>query len=90
MSLRDQLLDLINGSGMEPDRELKDDTSLIKSGRFDSMALFNLALWIEGKIDSKLEFTEIDVSKEWDTIADILNFLEKHRDLGATGAVKNE
>jgi len=90
MSLRDQLIEVIDGSGMEPVQALNDDTSLIKSGLIDSMGLFNLLVWIEGKIDSKIDFTEIDVSKEWDTIADILNFLEKHQYQGAKGAVKNE
>ena len=82
MSLRDQLIDLINGNDMGLGRELKDDTSLIESGRIDSLALFNLVSWIEGKIDSELDITAINVSKEWDTIADILNFLEKHQNQG--------
>ena len=90
MSLREQLIDIIMGNDLELDGKLRDDTSLIKSGRFDSMALFNLALWIEGNTDSKLDFTAIDVSKEWDTIADILTFLEKNRNHGATGSEKNE
>jgi acyl carrier protein len=90
MLLRDQLIDLIKDSDMELGGELKDDTSLIKSGRIDSMALFNLALWIEGYIDSRLDLTTIDVSKEWDTISDILNFLEKYRNHGGTASEKDE
>lgn len=83
MSLRDELVDLINGSGMEPGLELNDDTSLIQSGLVDSMALFNVALWIEKNAGSSLDFTTIDVTKEWDTIGDILNFLERQQGLGA-------
>ena len=90
MSLREQLINVITESDLELDGDLKDDTSLIKSGRFDSMALFNLVLWIEGNIDSKVDFTEIDVAKEWDTIANILDFVEKHRNHGMTGEIKNE
>lgn len=90
MSLRDQLIELIDGSGMEPSQALKDDTSLITSGLIDSMGLFNLVVWIEGKIDSKIDFTEIDVSKELDTIADILIFVEKHRNPGAADAAGKE
>jgi acyl carrier protein len=90
MLLRDQLIDLIKDSDMELGSELEDDTSLINSGRIDSMALFNLAVWVEGNIDSKLDLTTIDVSKEWDTIADILNFLEKHRNHGGTASEKDE
>lgn len=90
MSLREQLIDLITGSNLETGGDVNDETSLIKSGRFDSMALFNLALWIEEHIDSKVDFTTIDVSTEWDTIADILNFVEKNRNHGMTDTVKNE
>jgi acyl carrier protein len=79
MSLREQLIDLITGSDMEIGSDLNDDTSLIRSGWFDSMALFNLALWIEGSIDSKVDITSIDIAEEWDTISDILSFIEKHR-----------
>jgi acyl carrier protein len=82
MSLREQLIDLITGIEMEMGGDLNDTTSLIKSGWFDSMGLFNLALWIEENIDSKVDFTEIDVAQEWDTIADILNFIEKHKNHG--------
>ena len=90
MSVREQLINVITGSDLELDGELNDDTSLIKSGRFDSMALFNLVLWIEGNIDSKVDFTEIDVAKEWDTIVDILDFVERHRNHGMTSEMKNE
>jgi acyl carrier protein len=85
MSLRDQLVDLISRSDIEMDQELKEDTSLIRSGVFDSLALFNLASWIEENIDSKVDFTTIDVSQEWDTISDILHFMEKHRNHGMPG-----
>jgi acyl carrier protein len=90
MSLREQLIEIITGSDLELGGEWNDDTSLIRSGRFDSMALFNLVLWIEGNIDSKVDFTEIDVAKEWDTIADILDFVERHRNHGMTDEMKNE
>ena len=79
MTLREQLIDLITESNLELDGELNDEMSLIKSGRFDSMALFNLALLIEENIDPKVEITTIDIAEKWDTISNILNFIEKHR-----------
>ena len=82
MTLREQLIDLITESNLELDGELNDEMSLIKSGRFDSMALFNLALLIEENIDPKVEITTIDIAEKWDTISNILNFIEKHRNHG--------
>ena len=82
MTLRVQLIDLITESNLELDGELNDEMSLIKSGLFDSMALFNLALWIEENIDSKVDITAIDIAGNWDTISDILDFIEKHRNHG--------
>ncbi|MGH7799580.1 MAG: phosphopantetheine-binding protein [Thermodesulfobacteriota bacterium] len=79
MSLHDRLLAFIKELDVELNYDLKEDTSLVKSGLFDSLALFNLALWVEREIDTQVDLTTFDLSKEWDTIADILNFIEKHR-----------
>lgn len=77
MTLRDQLIDIIRTNSIKQGLELDDHSSLIKSGRIDSMALFHLASWIEKKLDRELDFTDLDITKEWDTVADILNFLER-------------
>ena len=79
MSLRHRLVEIIKGSNLELNIDLKDDTSLIKSGFFDSLALLNLATWIEQEINKPIDITSFDLSKEWDTVADILKFIEKHR-----------
>jgi len=79
MSLHDRLLTFIKELDVELNCDLKEDTSLIKSGLLDSLALFNLAIWIEKEIGARVDLTAFDLSKEWDTIADILNFIEKHR-----------
>jgi acyl carrier protein len=80
MSLREQLLKLLgNGGGMDLPSDLGDDTPLISEGLVDSLGLFNLALWIETQIDTPIDLTSIDPSGEWDTIADIVAFIEKHR-----------
>ena len=64
---------------MELDIDLRDDTSLIKSGFFDSLALFNLATWIEKEIKNSVDLTSFDLPKKWDTIASILRFIEERR-----------
>lgn len=79
MSLRDRLLDFLENQNLELIKGLKDDTPLIRSGFLDSLALFNLAAWIEQEIDSKVDLMEFNLEKEWDTISDILNFIEKHQ-----------
>jgi acyl carrier protein len=76
MSLRDRLVDLLEEGNPDPGFEWKDDTPLISSGLIDSLALFRLALWIEKETGSKLDLTTIAPLKEWDTIADILHFIE--------------
>ena len=79
MSLREKLVNLLDEGKVDPDLNITDDTPLISSGQIDSMALFNLALWIEEEMNSKLDITTLDPLKEWDTIEDILNFVMKKR-----------
>jgi len=38
-----------------------------------------LAAWIEQEIEVQVDLTAFDLSKEWNTIADIVSFIEKHR-----------
>lgn len=77
MSLRDRLVDLLSERDPDIPLELDDDASLIRSGQIDSLGLFNLALWIERETGSMLDLTSVDPSNDWDTIADILKYVEK-------------
>jgi acyl carrier protein len=79
MSLCNRLTAFIEGLDVELNGDLKEDTPLIESGLFDSLALVQLAAWIEQEIDRHVDLTAFDLSKEWNTIADILSFIEKHR-----------
>lgn len=83
MSLQDRLITFIKEQNVELNCDLNENTSLIKSGFFDSLALFNLALWIEQEIGAKMDLTAFDLSEEWDTITGILNFIEKNRQFRA-------
>lgn len=49
-NLRDRLVRLLEDNNTDLDFQLKDDTSLIRSGFLDSIGLFNLALWIEKEV----------------------------------------
>ena len=79
MSLQNRLITLIKEQDVELNCDLNENTSLIKSGLFDSLALFNLAIWIEQEIGARVDLTEFDLSGEWDTIADIISFIQKQR-----------
>ena len=78
-SLREKLIAVLEASDAGLDGELKDETSLIESGKLDSLGLFNLALFIEREIGGKVDITAFDLAKEWNTINDILNFIAKLR-----------
>lgn len=78
MALRDELVRVMEASGtMLPD-DVDDDTSLIRSGLLDSSALFELALWIEDRVAQGLDLTSFDVADEWDTLAKLQRFIERH------------
>jgi acyl carrier protein len=79
-SIRDRLARLLEEGKQDSDGLLGDDTSLIRSGLLDSLGLFNLALWIEKETGSRLDLSSLDPSNEWETIPDILNFIEEHRE----------
>lgn len=81
-SLYERLIAFLEGLDVELKVELTEETSLITSGLFDSMALFQLAIWIEQELGVPLDLTELNLVEEWNTIADILNFIEKHRVTG--------
>jgi acyl carrier protein len=81
-SLHDKLIAVLEASNVDLDGELKDETSLIESGKLDSLGLFNLALFIERETDGKVDITAFDLAKEWNTITDILNFIAKLRSSG--------
>jgi acyl carrier protein len=56
-----------------------DDAPLISSGFMESVTLLNVALWVEEQIESSVDVTAFDLAAEWDSIRDILAFVEKHR-----------
>ena len=75
-SLRDELHTLIKSWVLDLPAAFDDHTSLLGSGLFDSLALFNLILWIETKTGRTIDPTSVNVAKEWDSIASILTYLK--------------
>jgi len=76
-ALRDELRTLIHTWNPALTTDLGDSTSLIASGLIDSLALFNLILWIETKSGRTIDAVSIDAAREWDSIAAILRYLDR-------------
>jgi acyl carrier protein len=64
---------------------LTDRMSLVQSSLLDSQDLLDLALWIEHEIDPQVDLSQVDVAREWDTVANILDFIAAHRGKGPDG-----
>jgi len=83
MALREQLLDFveekIKSAHLSVEGELRDDTSLLKSGLLDSLAVLQLATWIDQHMDSSTDLGEINMRDTWDTIGDIVRFIERNQ-----------
>ena len=86
MSLRDDLVRAIEESGVSLPAGFSDDASLIGSGLLDSRTLFDLALWVENHVASRLDLTSFDLADEWDSIAKLLTFIERHATSRAKGS----
>ena len=73
-SLRDDLLAFLDDQGVELG-PAGDAEPLFDSGRLDSLALFNLVLWIEERTGAAIDPTAFDLAQEWASVRDILAFL---------------
>jgi acyl carrier protein len=77
--LRAELRKVILELAPAQEASLTDDAPLISSGFMESVTLLNVALWVEEQIQSSVDVTAFDLAAEWDSIRDILAFVEKHR-----------
>ena len=77
MSARDRLNAFIQQKNLKSLRDLRPDQSLIGSGRIDSLAFFQLVLWIERETGSHIDLSNVDVRNELDTLDHIVEFVEK-------------
>ncbi len=78
MPTRTELLTALEASGADLPGGLDDETPLITSGVLDSTALFELALWVEERVSPGLDLTSFDLTAEWNTVAQLLAFIERH------------
>lgn len=82
MSDARRVVAFINGPSCEVETKVSADSSLIRSGLMDSLALFQLTLWIEAEVGAPLNLDEIEIGEAWDTPADIARFIETTRNAG--------
>jgi len=79
MARHDELITALAGWSAALSGGLERDTPLLSSGRLDSVALFQLVLWIEGQIARPVDVTAIDMTAEWDTVDLILAFVDREK-----------
>jgi acyl carrier protein len=77
--LRTQLLTALTEWDRSLDGDLQGDAPLVSSARLDSLNLLRLLLWIEEQIGRPIDATKVDLAAEWDTIDDIVAFVERER-----------
>jgi acyl carrier protein len=74
--LRHELEALLLATGRVGAAELAAEAPLITSGRIDSVALFNLALWVERVVGAPVDLTRLALPAQWDTVGRILDYVE--------------
>ena len=77
--LQAELMTAIADWGQSPDGIVAPDAPLITSARLDSLHLFQLLVWIEEKVGRPIDATAIDIAAEWNTVDQIVSFIERAR-----------
>jgi aryl carrier-like protein len=77
-ALRVRLITFIRELAVTPGAELNEDTVLLRSGMLDSAAMLQLTEWIQREVGAAVDLLQFDLSKEWDTIADVEKFIQRH------------
>jgi acyl carrier protein len=83
---KSELLRFLRGLDLPPPAEITEETSLLRSGLFDSLALFHLTEWIERRLGEPVDPSTIDLVEEWDSVSRIVDFLRR-RGGGGEGPV---
>ena len=73
------VLEFIETLALPAEVVLENDTPLMTSGIFDSLALLELAEWIETEVGSSIDPSNFDLRQEWNTLDSIAEFIERHR-----------
>jgi len=79
VSLRDDLVALLREAEVDLPADAGEDTSLLQSGRVDSLALFRLASWVERAVGERVDPASFDLVREWETVGSVVHFVERRR-----------
>ena len=79
MSLREELVAFLRDAEVDLPADYDDRTSLLTSGRVDSLALFRLAAWVERAVGAPIDPASFDLAAELETIGDVVRFVERGR-----------
>lgn len=79
MSPHDELIAAFSTWSPALAQDVARDTPLLTSGRLDSLAVFQLLVWIEERVGRPIDVTAIDMPAQWNTVNDIVAFVERER-----------
>jgi acyl carrier protein len=76
----ERLLTLVRGllEAAEIEEEIDEASSLLESGLLDSLALLDIAAWVDDELSGGLDLEATDIRAEWDSVSDILAFVGRH------------
>lgn len=76
---RERLLGLVREllEEAEVDAEVDESTSLLESELLDSLALLEIASWVDDELSGGLDLETLDIRAEFDSVAAILSFVER-------------
>jgi acyl carrier protein len=67
--------ELLEAAELE-DVEVDETTSLLRSELLDSLALLEIAAWVDEEMAGGLDLETTNIREEWDSVADILAFID--------------
>jgi acyl carrier protein len=68
--------ELLEAAEVEADVDL--ETSLLRSELLDSLALLEIASWVDDEMGGALDLDATRIREEWDSAAEILAFIDRH------------
>lgn len=73
--LRENLRAALSEWGVDDATLADDEASLIRSGALDSVALFNLSMWIEQQLGRPVDPGTVEVAQAWDSVSAVVAFV---------------
>jgi len=81
--LRQELRAFLGSCDVPGAADISDQASLLASGQLDSVALFNLVAWIEGKTGRAVDPASVSLPGDWDSIEQIVRYVERSTSAGS-------